>query len=51
VGDTSIPKDPAPARRGRLPRTGAELPLAAAAGLGLGAWALFTLRRRSASVL
>ena len=50
VGDTSIPKDPAPARRGRLPKTGAALPLGVAAGLGLGALALQAIRRKSVTV-
>jgi LPXTG-motif cell wall-anchored protein len=50
VGDSSIPKDPAPARRGKLPKTGAAMPLAGAVGLGLAAYALHALRRKSAVV-
>ncbi|MDP1819420.1 MAG: hypothetical protein Q8K58_05925 [Acidimicrobiales bacterium] len=48
IGDESIPKDPAPAARRSLPKTGGLLPTGVAAGLGAGALALFALRRRSA---
>ena len=50
IGPDSIPKDPAPASRRPLPRTGGMVPAGLAAGLGLGAHALFALRRRSAIV-
>ena len=46
IGPDSIPKDPAPASRRPLARTGAMVPTGMAAGLGLGAIALFALRRR-----
>jgi uncharacterized repeat protein (TIGR01451 family) len=49
IGDESIPKDPAPAARRSLPKTGGLLPTGVAAGLGAGALALFALRRRTAS--
>jgi uncharacterized repeat protein (TIGR01451 family) len=48
IGTESIPKDPAPAARRTLPKTGGLLPTGVAAGLGAGALALFALRRRSA---
>jgi uncharacterized repeat protein (TIGR01451 family) len=46
IGPDSIPKDPAPASRRPLARTGAMVPTGMAAGLCLGALALFALRRR-----
>jgi uncharacterized repeat protein (TIGR01451 family) len=46
IGPDSIPKDPAPASRRPLARTGGMIPTGVAAGLGLGAMALLALRRR-----
>ncbi len=50
IGTESIPKDPAPAARRTLPKTGGLLPTGVAAGLGAGALALFALRRRTAVI-
>jgi uncharacterized repeat protein (TIGR01451 family) len=50
IGPDSIPKRPASASRRALPRTGGVLPAGLAAGLGLGALALFAVRRRTAVI-
>lgn len=50
IGPDSIPKDPGPASRHPLPKTGAAVPMGIALVLGGAAYALHTLRRRSAIV-
>jgi uncharacterized repeat protein (TIGR01451 family) len=50
IGPDSIPKDPAPASRRPLPKTGIPQTAGLALALGLGGYALYTLRRRSAVV-
>ena len=47
IGPDSIPKDPAPASRHPLPKTGGVLPTGLGVLLGAGALALFALRRRA----
>ncbi len=47
VGPDSIPKDPTPASRHPLPKTGMALPAGLALGLGVAGYALYTLRRRA----
>jgi uncharacterized repeat protein (TIGR01451 family) len=47
IGPDSIPKDPSPASRHPLPKTGGVLPTGLGALLGAGALALFALRRRA----
>ena len=50
IGPDSIPKRPAPASRHPLPKTGGAIPAGLAAGLGIGALALFAVRRRTAII-
>ncbi len=50
IGPDSIPKDPAPASRRPLPKTGMPYTAGFALALGLGGYALYTLRRRTAVV-
>ncbi|HJR26121.1 MAG TPA: hypothetical protein VJ804_11640 [Acidimicrobiales bacterium] len=50
IGPDSIPKDPAPASRRPLPKTGLPVATGLALALGLGGYALYTLRRRSSVV-
>ena len=50
IGPDSIPKDPAPASRRPLPKTGLPAATGLALALGLGGYALYTLRRRAAVV-
>jgi hypothetical protein len=50
IGPDSIPKDPAPASRRPLPKTGLPMATGLALALGLGGYALYTLRRRSSIV-
>jgi uncharacterized repeat protein (TIGR01451 family) len=50
IGPESIPKRPAAASRRPLPRTGGVIPAGLAAGLGVGALALFAVRRRTAVI-
>lgn len=51
IGPVSIPKDPTPARRGNLARTGLEVPMALALGLAAAGLALLQVRRRSTAPL
>lgn len=50
VGPDSIPKDPGPASRHPLPKTGGVVPTAVALLLGAGAFALHQVRRKAAIV-